>query len=264
MIALAALTGEHHVLEAGELDVLRSIPADSWSAPDGCDPPALDSLTRKALLISDAADPELAAVRQRDEALSASEWNLYATLYHYMTQWTSLDIRDTGEDESQLATRSVAAAEEFGSEHGPAPPPFAPARSGKSLRLPGTTRDGPLYRTLTARRTTRVFDPSAPMTLRTARHRAAVRVRLPWLRSHRGRRRLHQADQPVGRRAAPDRGVSDRLQRRRSAPRDLPLQRGRPLAGAAVPRWTPTRRANLPPVSCAVRATSARPRSRSC
>lgn len=165
VIALAALTGEHHVLQAGELGALRSMPADSWSATDGRNRPAIDSLTRKALLISDADDPELAAVRHRDEALSASEWNLYAALFHYMTQWTSLDIRDTGEDESHLATRSVAAAEKFGSEHGPAPPPFAPARSGESLRLPGTARDGPLYRTLTARRTTRVFDPGAPMTL---------------------------------------------------------------------------------------------------
>ena len=103
MIALAALTGEHHVLQAGELGVLRSVPADSWSTTDGRNRPAIDSLTRKALLISDADDPELAAVRHRDEALSASEWDLYAVLFHYMTQWTSLDIRDSGEDESQLS-----------------------------------------------------------------------------------------------------------------------------------------------------------------
>jgi putative peptide maturation dehydrogenase len=165
VIALAALTGEHHVLDAGEFDVLRSFSTDAWSAHDGGDRRTLDSLTDKALLVSDADDPRLAALRGRDEALSANEWNLYAALYHYMTQWTSLDIRDTGEDQWRLAARSVAAAEQFGSEHGPAPPPFARARPGNALRLPGTTRDGALYRTLTARRTTRVFDPDAPMAL---------------------------------------------------------------------------------------------------
>lgn len=165
VIALAALTGEHHVLDAAELDVLRSIPADTWSAPDARDRRAVESLTDKALLISDADDPTLAALRERDEALSANEWNLYAALYHYMTQWASLDIRDTGEDESQLATRSVAAAQEFGFAHGPAPPPFAALGRGDALRLPGKMRDGELYRTLTARRTTRVFDSDTPMTL---------------------------------------------------------------------------------------------------
>ena len=165
VIALAALTGERHVLDAGELNVLRSIPADAWSAPDGRDSATIDRLTGKALLISDDDDPELSRWRERDDALSANEWNLYAALYHYMTQWTALDIRDAGEDESELATRSVAAAAAFGSEHGPAPPPFAPARPGVSLKLPGSKRDGALYRTLTARRTTRVFEPGTPMTL---------------------------------------------------------------------------------------------------
>ena len=165
VIALAALTGERHVLDAGELDALRSIPADSWRAPDDRDLPAIESLVDKALLVSDDDDPELSGLRERDDALSANEWNLYAALYHYMTQWTALDIRDAGEDESELAIRSVAAAEVFGYEHGPAPPPFAPARPGASLKLPGSKRDGALYRTLRARRTTRVFEPSTPMTI---------------------------------------------------------------------------------------------------
>ena len=196
--------------------------------------------------------------------MSANEWNLYASLYHYMTQWTGLDIRDADGDDRELAIRSVAAAEVFGSEHGPAPPPFAPARPGPSLKLPATERDGPLYRTLTARRTTRVFEPERPDDARAAGHRAAVRVRVPRLRSHRGRRRLHQAHQPVGWRAASDRGIPDRLQRRRGPARDLPLQRRRALAGAAVRASTPTRRASSPPRSCADRATSVPPPCRSC
>ncbi len=159
VIALAALTGERHPLDPGELEALRSIPADSWSAPGDRDADMIESLTSKALLLSDGDDPGLSVLRERDEAMSANEWNLYASLYHYMTQWTGLDIRDADGDDRELAVRSVAAAEVFGSEHGPAPPPFAPARPGPSLKLPATERDDRLYRTLTVRRTTRCSSP---------------------------------------------------------------------------------------------------------
>jgi putative peptide maturation dehydrogenase len=165
VVALTALTGERHVLDRNELSVLASIPSDGWSDRDGRDHEAVESLLGKALLVSDAEDADHAGLRQRDEALSANQWNLYAALYHYMTQWSSLDIRDGDEDESEVSIRSVAAAQAFGAQHGPAPPPFAAARSGPSVKLPGVERDGALYRTLTSRRTTRVFDPHAPMTL---------------------------------------------------------------------------------------------------
>jgi putative peptide maturation dehydrogenase len=165
VVALVALTGKRHVLTSGELDALRTVPTDFWTVADDHEPRTIESLTDKGLLLSDSADPDLSDTRERDAALSATEWNLYAALYHYMTQWTGLDIRDAGESESELAHRSVAAAEVFGSEHGAAPPLFAPALPGDALRLPGARRDGALYRALTARRTTRVFDRDAPMTL---------------------------------------------------------------------------------------------------
>ena len=192
--------------------------------------------------------PSWRAVRERDEALSASEWNLYAALYHYMTQWTALDIRDTGEDESELATRSVAAAEAFGSEHGPAPPPFAPARSGKSLRAAGHDARRPRC---TGRSSPAALpgcsSPSTPMTLEQldtvllyvfgchgyAHTAAGVDCIKRTSPSGGG---LHPIE------AYPIISNVDGVR-----PRDLPLQRGRPLAGAAVPARLPTRRASSPP-----------------
>jgi putative peptide maturation dehydrogenase len=165
VLALALLTGERHQLCREELDLLMSVPADRWVEADGRDPDMLRALTQKGLLVSDADEPHLRAVRERDEALSANEWNLYAALYHYMTQWSGVDIRDGDDEDLQLAAKSQVGVQAFVAKYGRPPPAFPEARSSRALPLPGGEREGTLYRTLTARRTTRAFDPAVPMTL---------------------------------------------------------------------------------------------------
>jgi putative peptide maturation dehydrogenase len=165
IIAIAILTGERHLLRREQLDLLLSVPAERWVDVDGHEPETLHELTDKGLLLSDAEEGRLTTLRERDEALSANEWNLYAALYHYMTQWSSVDIRNGDEDDAQVSARSIAAARAFVAEHGPAPGAFAEAGSGHALPLPSGERDGALYRTLTARQTTRAFEPDLPMTL---------------------------------------------------------------------------------------------------
>jgi putative peptide maturation dehydrogenase len=165
IFALAILTGERHELGRRDLELLLSVPAGRWIEYDGRDSEKLGDLVEKGLLLSDADDSRLRALREREQALAANEWNPYAALYHYLTQWSAVDIREPGEEEYQITARSRAIIQAFVAEHGPPPGEFADERQARSLSLPGGDRDGALFRTLTARRTTRSFDADVPMTL---------------------------------------------------------------------------------------------------
>jgi putative peptide maturation dehydrogenase len=165
ILALAVLTGECHQLRREELELLMTVPAEHWMDDDGLDLEVTRDLTQKGLILSDAADGRLGLLRERDDALVANEWNLYAALYHYMTQWSGVDIRDDDEGDVELSIRSNAAARALVAQHGPPPGEFASFPPIPALRLPGRERDGSLYRILMARRTTRSFAPDVPMTL---------------------------------------------------------------------------------------------------
>jgi putative peptide maturation dehydrogenase len=166
VLALAILCGERHQLGREELDLLLSVPAERWISEDGRDRELVRALANKGLLVSDADDGRLSTLRKRDEALSAAAWNPYAALYHYMTQWSAVGTGEgEDDDDEQQAERILGASGAFVAQHGPPPDTFAKARVGWTLTLPGLERDGPFYRTLSARRTTRRFDQDTPMTL---------------------------------------------------------------------------------------------------
>jgi putative peptide maturation dehydrogenase len=165
VLALALLTGERHRLEREEFLLAMSLPAGEWLESDSLNPDQVRSLTDKALLLSDSEDGRLKALRERDEALHSNEWNLYAALYHYMTQWSGVEGREDEEDLMLLHARSKAAAQAVVAEYGLPPREFAEVHSDHVLSLPGIDREGEFYRSLMARRTTRAFDPDTPMTL---------------------------------------------------------------------------------------------------
>jgi putative peptide maturation dehydrogenase len=163
--ALSVLSGERHELSRAELELLLSVPTERWIESDGRDGDVLRDLTEKGLLLSDREDSRCRALRDREDALAANEWNPYAALYHYLTQWTSVDIREPGKEEYEITDRTIAIGRAFVAEHGPPPGEFAEERGARSLPLPGAEQEGALFRTLTARRTTRAFDAGEPMTL---------------------------------------------------------------------------------------------------
>jgi putative peptide maturation dehydrogenase len=167
ILALALLTGEHQWLHREALDLLLAIPSSRWVHVDSrSDPIILRTLIDSGLLLSDDADDERpAALRQRDEALGANEWNLYAALYHYMTQWRGVLLEDGEEEAATLKARSRAAAQALVRQHGPPPGPFPDVAAAHEVLLPGHDHDGGLYRALLARRTTRAFDTAKPMSL---------------------------------------------------------------------------------------------------
>ncbi|HEY2320612.1 MAG TPA: putative peptide maturation dehydrogenase [Solirubrobacteraceae bacterium] len=163
--AVALLTGERHRLEPAEFEAVSRVPATRWIADEGLDRETLRSLTAKGLVLTDGANGRLAALRERDEALAANEWNVYAAAYHYMTQWSGVEGADGEVDTSVLRANAREAARSLVERHGPPPGPFADFPSGPAFALPAIERDGQLYDALRARRTTRAFDMGTPMTV---------------------------------------------------------------------------------------------------
>jgi putative peptide maturation dehydrogenase len=130
---------------------------------DGLAGDGADELVDTGLLLSDGDDERAAALRCRDEALAETEWNRYAALFHFMTQWSGVDLRGDA-DQLRLGPESRAAAREYVEHHGPPPGAFPEPRDGPSVELPRPQGDGALYRALLARRTTRAFNVDAAMT----------------------------------------------------------------------------------------------------
>jgi putative peptide maturation dehydrogenase len=161
--ALALLTGRRHAVRPEQFALLRSVPTEHWVRLDGPAGDGADELVEVGLLLSDSDDERAAALRVRDETLAATEWNRYAALFHFMTQWSGVDLRgDT--DRLRLGPESRAAARDYVAHHGQPPAAFPEPRDGRSVELPRPVGDGALYRTLVARRTTRAFDVEAAMT----------------------------------------------------------------------------------------------------
>ena len=165
IVAMAVLTGERHPIARRDWDVLASIPADRWVDENRFDPEVLRGLLEKALIISDTDQGPVRELRQRDEALTAAAWHPYASLYHYLTQWSGVDIRNGGDGEAELAAQTAAGVRELVAEHGLPPTELPQLRSDHTVALPGRSRSEPFYRTLMKRRTTRAFDLERPMRL---------------------------------------------------------------------------------------------------
>ena len=163
ILALAILSGDRHVISPEDLALLRRLPAERWVPVSDAEAKAAESLVGKGLLVSDSSEPSAAALRERDEALSAQEWNLYAALYHYMTQWQGVEAPYVDGD-VQVREETRAAAQAFVARYGQPPGPFNDVAAKRAVPLSGGERAGGLYDTLLARRTTRAFHPAAPMT----------------------------------------------------------------------------------------------------
>jgi putative peptide maturation dehydrogenase len=162
--AISLLCGEEYPISREDLDLALSVSSDDWAeVPDG----ELDSalaLARKGVLVTDAADEELGALRARDEALASSGWNLYAALHYLMTKWSGVDLRATP-DEGEFPPITEQTIADFVALRGQPPEPFYALEQPLAVQeLPLVRRDGGLYDALSARKTTRGFDRAARMT----------------------------------------------------------------------------------------------------
>ncbi len=162
LAAISVLTGTLWPITEEELDVLMSFPADEWVDADGVDPDLLSQLARRGLVVTDSEDEELRALREREERLESADWNLYAAIYHFMTRWQGVDIRD---DPDALPPYTREAITHFVEARGRPPVAFHSTPALAVTELPLARREGGLYDALAARRTTRGFDRSLALPL---------------------------------------------------------------------------------------------------
>lgn len=165
ILALAILTGEVHPLARTELDALLSLPAERWIDAPLPESGVLEQLAERGLVLSESDDEPFRSLRERDESLSATQWNLHAALYHFMTRWQDVRFSETDLEDPSQVERTKAFVEQSVAEHGPAPSAFREPDRAPDLRLPGAAREDGLFRTLALRRTTRAYDQNVAMTL---------------------------------------------------------------------------------------------------
>lgn len=167
ILALSILTGETHAICRADLELLVSMPSKAWidAAELEGGEASVTELARKGLVVSDESDALLGELRQRDELLSSTEWNVYAALYHFMTKWRDVDLEKApDEDPTASGELDPRAAEEWITLHGEPPPHFHSIADGASpVPLPLVTREGALYEVLLRRKTTREFASETAM-----------------------------------------------------------------------------------------------------
>jgi putative peptide maturation dehydrogenase len=156
LYAVSPASGTERSISRDELDVLLAVSSTEWADPDGFDSDVVRALVEADLLVAER-DGDF------DQRLRDSGWNLYAAVYHFLTRWRGVDIRDAEGDVLPANEEDVRA---FLQAHGTPPPPFRPREeTSETVELPLVQPDGGLYSALAARRTTRAFDASRPLAL---------------------------------------------------------------------------------------------------
>lgn len=162
--AISMLAGEEYPVSLEEIEILVDVPADRWTAIDLVrgDPDVLLRFAQQGILISDDPGEPFATFRRRHDALSSTDWNVYAALYHAMKKWQDLDLRATS-DGPLTATLAI---DRYLEAHGTLPAHFySPEDDADMHALPRGQKEGDLYRTLLARRTVRVLDCEATLSV---------------------------------------------------------------------------------------------------
>ena len=169
LYAISVLRGREYSISLDDLRSLFALPSAEWVAADKWDgdPETLSAFVEHGLVVSDDDDPALAELRQRDEALSSTQWNIYAALYHFMARWGDVDVRAqlpaAPEDWEELLAQNAEAIEAQIGQHGAPPSNFHRVAASGRHELPLVPREDGLFGVLAKRRTTRAFRADVPL-----------------------------------------------------------------------------------------------------
>ncbi len=163
--AISLLKGEEQPVSREELEFALSLPSDRWVDVEDADRATVLSLAARGVVVTDEPEPELESLKERDELLASSGWNLYAALHYLMTKWQGVDLRTSPHiGEFPIITEETIA--DFIELRGRPPEPFyAIDRPISAVDLPLVRREGGLYDALATRKTTRGFDRSRRLTV---------------------------------------------------------------------------------------------------
>jgi len=163
--AISLLKGEEYPVSQEELEFALSLPSDRWVEVEDADRDRVRTLAVKGVVLTDEPGDELEALKERDELLSSSGWNLYGALHYLLTKWRGVDLRSSPHiGEFPIITEQTIA--DFIELRGRPPEPFyAFEQPIATLELPLVRRHGGLYDALAARKTTRGFDRAQKLTV---------------------------------------------------------------------------------------------------
>jgi len=176
VVAVVVHNGREHSLAGGALELLRSVPANSWSETaqltrDGAiDSEVITDLLSRGLLVSDDDDPLLSELRRRDETLAEGGWDRHAALYHFTSKWSG-HRAEIGIEVRPGSLQDLSADIGRGFDHsvdryGPPPPHFHERDdSTETIVLGRGQRPGAFFDVLTRRRSTRLFQSDRPLEL---------------------------------------------------------------------------------------------------
>lgn len=176
IFGLSILKGEGYPISFEQLQILSEIPSGRWTPVSaileqfGIELELIHDLARKGLILSDTADESFAELRERDELLAVTQWNIHGALYHSMTKWKDMHLNvDLPNDLQELQEINAAGDEQFGNfvELFGKPPEHFYSRPDARLicDLPLIKKEGNLYEVLLRRKTTRAYDRQQPMKL---------------------------------------------------------------------------------------------------
>lgn len=156
LLAVSVLTGQERAVSRAEYQLLEQLPSDRWTAVGelSMEPADVEKLAVAGLLVVDDEEGPLAELRQRDEQLTRTGWDPYGALYHSQSRWRDVDVGRFFESAPPEPIRA-----------GTPPSPFRdPLEAIETKELPLVTPGHGLFPLLLERRTTRSFDPAAPLT----------------------------------------------------------------------------------------------------
>ncbi len=169
LLAISILRGTEFAISDEEFELLSKLPSDRWTNVEELSPQEQErvaKLAEQGLVLSTEDNPLLAELRRKDERLASGPWNIYAALFHSLTTWRDVDLRGRVADPEELPLQADAAVAAFVERYGKPPPHFHRIESADgAVELPVSGREDGLFAALRRRKTTRAFDPVAPLSM---------------------------------------------------------------------------------------------------
>lgn len=163
------MRGTEFAISNEEFELLSKLPSDRWTSVEQLFPQEqgrVAKLAEQGLVVSTEDNPVLAELRRKDERLASGPWNIYAALFHSLTTWRDVDLRGRVADPEELPLQADAAVAAFVERYGKPLQHFHRiAGADGAVELPVSGREDGLFAALRRRKTTRAFDPVAPLSM---------------------------------------------------------------------------------------------------
>lgn len=167
IIALPILYGEEIIINKDEFELLKTLDQNNWTDYN-------DSLNHiKNLLdhgiIITTEDSEWSIYKEKEDILESSQWNIYSSLFHFMTRWKDIDVALKNENEGK-SNISADLITDMSNKYGLPPSHFHKIKSNNTEKnvnlLKPLFKNSEFIDVLLKRKTSRIFDVNSQISLK--------------------------------------------------------------------------------------------------